>query len=275
MTSWSHPESIAFSIVIPAHNEQHRIFPYLDSIIAYFSRRHRSYEIIVVDDGSRDGTADGIAAYGQRSSPVKLIRLPRNTGKGAAVRAGMAAARGRLRLMADADGATAIQEVEALESAITGGADVAIGSRAMGSRDARYHVRARWHRTVLGNLFNGIVQRLGIRGISDTQCGFKLFRQRVADDLFSIARIDGYGFDLEVLFIAIRRGYRIAEIPINWTDRPGSKVRVVRDGLAMFRELALIRRHYARGLYEESRNEAGASSAKSPTVRPHETATTA
>jgi dolichyl-phosphate beta-glucosyltransferase len=268
MTSSFHPASIAFSIVIPAHNEQHRIFPYLDNIIAYFSRRHTSYEIIVVDDGSYDGTADGIAAYGQRSPSVKLIRLPKNTGKGAAVRAGMAAARGRLRLMADADGATAIQELDALESAITGGADIAIGSRAMGSRDARYRVRARWHRTVLGNLFNGIVRRLGIEGISDTQCGFKLFRQRVADDVFSIARIDGYGFDLEVLFIALRRRYRIAEIPINWTDRPGSKVRVVRDGLAMFRELALIRRHYARGLYEESRNEAGGKFCEVPDCPP-------
>jgi dolichyl-phosphate beta-glucosyltransferase len=184
-----------------------------------------------------------------------LIRLPENTGKGAAVRAGMAAARGRLRLMADADGATAIQELDALESAIRRGADIAIGSRAMGSRDARYRVQAKWHRTILGNLFNGIVRRLGIGAISDTQCGFKLFRQRAADDLFSIARIDGYGFDLELLFIAIRRGYRIAELPINWTDRPGSKVRVVRDGLAMFRELAMIRRHDSKGLYQEPHTE--------------------
>ena len=257
MTSSFHPESPAFSIVIPAYDEQHRIYPYLDSIVAYFSRRHGTYEIIVVDDGSRDGTADGIEAYATRTPSVKLIRLPANTGKGAAVRAGMTAARGRLRLMADADGATAIQELEPLESAIAQGADIAIGSRAMGSRNPRYRVHARWHRTVLGNLFNGIIRRLGIWGISDTQCGFKLFRQRAADDLFAITRIDGYGFDLEVLFIAIRRGYRIAELPINWTDRPGSKVRVVRDGLAMCRELALIRRHYARGLYEESRNEAG------------------
>ena len=255
MTSSLYPESPAFSIVIPAYNEQDRIYPYLDSIAAYFSRRHASYEILVVDDGSRDGTADGIEAYAARIPGVTVIRLGQNTGKGAAVRAGMAAARGRLRLMADADGATAIQELEALESAIAQGADIAIGSRAMGSRNPRYRVHARWHRTVLGNLFNAIVRRLGIWGISDTQCGFKLFRQDVADDLFAITRIDGYGVDLELLFLAARRGYRVAELPINWTDRPGSKVRVVRDGLAMLRELAMIRRDYGRGLYANARNE--------------------
>jgi len=250
MTSSFHPESTAFSLIIPAFNEEHRILPYLDSIVAYFSRRHGSYEIIVIDDGSRDGTANAIEAYGKRTAAIKLIRLPHNTGKGAAVRAGMTAARGRLRLMADADGATAIQELDALESAIAEGADIAVGSRAMGSRNRRYRVQARWYRTVLGNLFNAIVRRMGVGRISDTQCGFKLFRQSVAKDLFSVARIDGYGFDLELLFIATRRGYRIAEIPINWSDRPGSKVRVVRDGLAMFHELALIRRNDGRGLYE-------------------------
>jgi len=255
MTSSLHSESPAFSVVIPAYNEQDRIYPYLDSIAAYFCRKQVSYEIIVVDDGSRDGTADGIEAYATRMPRVNVIRLPRNTGKGAAVRAGMTTARGRLRLMADADGATAIQELETLESAIEHGADIAIGSRAMGSRNLRYRVHARWHRTVLGNLFNAVVRRLGIWGISDTQCGFKLFRPRVADDLFGVARIDGYGFDLELLFIAVRRGYRIAELPINWSDRPGSKVRVIRDGLAMFRELAMIRRHYARGLYTDARSE--------------------
>jgi len=250
MTSSFHPDSTAFSLIIPAFNEEHRIFPYLDSIVAYFSRRQGSYEIIVIDDGSRDGTANAIEAYRRRTPAVKLIRLPTNTGKGAAVRAGMTAAQGRLRLMADADGATAIQELDALEAAIAQGADIAVGSRAMGSRDRRYRVHARRHRTILGNLFNGVVGRMGVAGISDTQCGFKLFRQSVADDLFSVALIDGYGFDLELLFIANRRGYRIAEIPINWSDRPGSKVRVVRDGLSMFRELAMVRRNDGMGLYE-------------------------
>jgi dolichyl-phosphate beta-glucosyltransferase len=103
---------------------------------------------------------------------------------------------------------------------------------------------------VLGNVFNGIVQRLGIKGISDTQCGFKLLRKAAAQDLFSVARINGYGFDLELLYIAQRRGYRIDEVPINWEDKPGSKVRVVRDGIRMLQELLSVRRHDALGLYE-------------------------
>jgi dolichyl-phosphate beta-glucosyltransferase len=102
---------------------------------------------------------------------------------------------------------------------------------------------------VLGNLFNWVVQSLGLRGISDTQCGFKLFRQAVSRDLFSVSRINGYGFDLELLYIAQRRGDRIAEVPINWADQPGSKVRVFRDGLSMLRELLAVRRNYARGWY--------------------------
>ena len=242
-------DSIVLSVVLPAYNEQDRLLPYLTSITRYLSQRNDPYEIVVVDDGSRDATAQRVARFGIQAPVVHLIRFPANRGKGAAVRAGMLAARGTLRLMADADGATPIQEVERLEQALAEGADVAIGSRFLGSRDDRYRVQARWHRTVLGNVFNQIAQRLGLEGITDTQCGFKLFRKRVAEDLCSVARIDGYGLDLELLYIARRRDYRIAEIPINWTDQPGSKVRVVRDGLRMFRELLAVRRHDAEGVY--------------------------
>jgi len=235
---------IQLSVVIPAYNEARRIVPYLEAITAYLGRRGLSYELLVVDDGSRDDTA----ALVERAD-ARLIRLPRNTGKGAAVRAGMQAARGALRLFADADGATPIQELERLEAAINDGADLAIGSRTLASRDNRYQVKARLHRTLLGNLFNRIVRALGIQHIHDTQCGFKLFRRAVAQDLFSVACINGYGFDLEMLYIARRRGYRIAEVPINWTDQPGSKVRVLRDGLAMLREMLAVRRNDAAGLY--------------------------
>jgi dolichyl-phosphate beta-glucosyltransferase len=235
---------VQLSVVIPAYNEARRIVPYLEAITAYLGRRGLSYELLVVDDGSQDDTA----ALAQQTG-ARLIWLPRNTGKGAAVRAGMQAARGTLRLFADADGATPIQELERLEAAIKDGADLAIGSRTLASRDSRYQVKARLHRTLLGNLFNRIVRYLGVRHVHDTQCGFKLFRQAVAQDLFSVARINGYGFDLELLYIARRRGYRIAEVPINWTDQPGSKVRVVRDGLAMLREMLAVRRNDAAGLY--------------------------
>lgn len=253
MTATEPRSILALSVVIPAYNEARRILPYLQAITAYLGQRGLSYEILVVDDGSQDDTALLVERTGTQYSHIRLIRLPCNNGKGAAVRAGMQAAQGEFQLFADADGATPIRELERLEAAMHNGADLAIGSRTLASRDSRYRVRARLHRTLLGNLFNRIVQRLGIPGIKDTQCGFKLFRKSVAQDLFSVARIDGYGFDLELLYIAQRRGYRIAEVPINWTDQPGSKVRVLRDGLAMVREMLAVRRNNACGLYSTRR----------------------
>jgi dolichyl-phosphate beta-glucosyltransferase len=249
VTSSDPSTTLHLSVIIPAYNEARRILPYLQAITAYLVQRGLAYEILVVDDGSRDDTAALVERAGTQNLHIRLIRLPRNSGKGAAVRAGMQAAQGELQLFADADGATPIQELERLEAAMKNGADLAIGSRTLASRDSRYRVQARLHRTLLGNLFNRIVRRLGIGDINDTQCGFKLFRKSVARDLFSVARIDGYGFDLELLYVAQRRGYRIAEVPINWTDQPGSKVRVLRDGLAMVREMLAVRRNYAQGLY--------------------------
>jgi len=242
-------DSPHLSIIIPAYNEAERILPYLTSITTYLRRRDHSCEVLVVDDGSRDQTASLVEKVGTENPAVQLLRLPRNRGKGCAVRAGMQQARGRLRLMADADGATPIVELERLEAALREGADLAIGSRLLASRDPRYTVKTRWHRSELGNLFNWMVQRLGIRGIADTQCGFKLFTQAAAEDLFSVACIDGYGFDLELLYVAQRRGYRIAEVPINWADQPGSKVWVLKDGLSMLSEMLMVRRNYAQGLY--------------------------
>ena len=126
---------------------------------------------------------------------------------------------------------------------------MAIGSRALAARLPGFVVRARLYRSVLGTLFNAAVRRGGIPGIADTQCGFKLFRRAVAQELFSYASINGFGFDLELLYLAQRRGYRIAEVPVNWSDKPGSKVRVLRDGLCMLFDLAVIRRNNVRGRY--------------------------
>jgi dolichyl-phosphate beta-glucosyltransferase len=240
----------SLSIIIPAYNESSRILPYLTKVSRYLARREGPSEVLVVDDGSRDGTAQQVEQFRRDEPAVRLLRLAHNIGKGGAVRVGMAAAQGEWRLIADADGAAPIEELTRLEARLQQGADVAIGSRFLASRDRRYRVTARWHRSVLGNVFNGIVQRLGIKGISDTQCGFKLLRKAAAQDLFSVARINGYGFDLELLYIAQRRGYRIDEVPINWEDKPGSKVRVVRDGIRMLQELLSVRRHDALGLYE-------------------------
>ncbi|MGH7206369.1 MAG: dolichyl-phosphate beta-glucosyltransferase [Nitrospiraceae bacterium] len=249
MTTSYPTELIDISVIIPAYNEAERIIPYLRNITAYLGRRGMAYEILVVDDGSRDETAVVVEKFQTEVPTVRLLRLAQNTGKGGAVRRGMLEARGHLRLFADADGATPIQELERLEAHIKDGADIAIGSRFLASRDSRYTVKARWHRTVLGNLFNRVVQQLGVRGITDTQCGFKLFREPLSRDLFSVARVNGYGFDLELLYVAQRRGYRIAEVPVNWTDQPGTKVWVLRDGLRMLLELLMVRRNAANGRY--------------------------
>jgi dolichyl-phosphate beta-glucosyltransferase len=182
---------------------------------------------------------------------IRLMRLTDNRGKGFAVRAGVLESRGELLLVADADGATPIQELERLEAALSSAADVVIASRPLGTLDSRCTVVARRHRTILGNLFNWMVQRLGLRGIRDTQCGFKLFRGGVARELFGMATVDGYGFDLEILYVARRRGYRIVEVPVNWSDQPGSKVRVFRDGLQMLHDLLMVRRRDAAGLYSQ------------------------
>ena len=237
------------SIVIPAHNEAGRILPYLRQIIAFSEHRGRSYELLIVDDGSTDDTSFVVERLARVHPAVRLLRLPTCLGKGAAVRHGMQSASGCLQLFADADGATPIEEFARLEKALAEGADMAIGSRALASRLPNFTVRARVYRSVLGSLFNAAVRQSGITGIADTQCGFKLFRRIVAQELFGYASINGFGFDLELLYLAQQRGFRIAEVPVNWSDQPGSKVRVLRDGLAMLRELAVIRRNTQRGRY--------------------------
>jgi dolichyl-phosphate beta-glucosyltransferase len=242
-------DSPELSIIIPAHNEAGRILPYLRQITDYFRTHERRYELLVVDDGSTDTTAAVVEGFARFAPAVRLLRLATCQGKGAAVRHGMQSAAGYLQLFADADGATPIEEVSRLEKALAEGADVAIGSRALAARVPDFAVHARLYRSLLGMLFNAAVQQSGIRGISDTQCGFKLFRRIVAQELFGYASIDGFGFDLELLYLAQQRGYRIAEVPVNWTDQPGSKVRVLRDGYAMLRDLAVIRRNSSRGCY--------------------------
>ncbi len=206
-----------------------------------------------MDDGSSDHTAQVVESFVNPGSPVRLIRSAYNKGKGAAVRRGMQAAHGRWQLFADADGAAPIEELKGLEQALEAGADVAIGSRSLASRSLHHTVYARWHRTLLGLVFNTLVQRLGLEGINDTQCGFKLFRQPVARDLFSLATVDGYGLDLELLYVAKQRGYHIVEVPVNWADQPGSKVHPLRDGISMLRSLLDVRRRATQGLYFERR----------------------
>jgi dolichyl-phosphate beta-glucosyltransferase len=233
-----------WSVVIPAFNEAARLPGYLKDIQAYFEGRDEGYEVIVVDDGSRDGTADRVREIAAGRACVAVHALGRNRGKGHAVRAGMARARGRLRLMADADGATPIGEVARLEAAIEAGADIAVGSRVL--RDPAVARRVRLHRKLSGCVFNFLVRRLGVAGVVDTQCGFKLFRGPVAEVLFPLVVTEGFGFDVELLMLAERRGYRVTEVPVNWADQPGSKVGVLRDGPRMLGEVLAARRRLAR-----------------------------
>ena len=163
------------------------------------------------------------------------------------VRSGLRVARGTLRLMADADGATPIAESRRLEKAIEQGADLAVGSRALRDRTVARQMRA--HRQLVGTVFNLIVRTLGVWHVTDTQCGFKLLRGEVAAELFREVRTDGFGFDVELLLLAQRRGYRIVEVPINWVDQPGSRVSVVKEGPRMLAQVlaARLRLGFGRG----------------------------
>ena len=179
----------------------------------------------------------------------RLIRLPQNRGKGFAVRTGIVNSSGRLVLFADADGATPFTEFLRLEDQIASGSRIAIGSRAI--RNEVTKVEARVYRRVAGRLFHAVVRLYAIGGFNDTQCGFKVFDAAAAHDLFSRMRMNGYSFDVEVLLMAGRAGYRVAEVPVNWTHQPGSKVHVVRDGLRMAVDVFRIRANAARGVYDQ------------------------
>jgi dolichyl-phosphate beta-glucosyltransferase len=232
-----------WSVVIPAYNEAARLPTYLKEVLAYLEGRGESYEVIVVDDGSRDGTADRVREVAAGRAEVTVHALDRNRGKGHAVRAGMARAVGGLRLMADADGATPIGEVARLEAAVSAGADLAVGSRVLHDPSVTRQVRV--HRKLSGHVFNFLVRRLGVASVLDTQCGFKLFRGAVAGALFPEITTDGFGFDVELVMLAERRGYRVVEVAVNWADQPGSKVAVLREGPRMIYEVLAARRRLA------------------------------
>ena len=222
-----------WSVVIPAYNEAQRLPPFLDTVVAYFEGRDEPYEVVVVDDGSRDGTSDVVQA--RRYTSVRIVRREINGGKGIAVRTGMLSARGAYRLFADADGATPIQEIKRLEAPLLAGADVAFGSRAL--RDPGVSLVARRHRVIAGRIFNWLVGRLGLTGVSDSQCGFKAFTKPAAERLFQALSTRGFAFDVELLLLARAAGYRIVEVPVNWADQSGSKVGVLRHGPGMLGEI--------------------------------------
>ena len=221
------------SLVIPAFDEARRLPGSLATALAFLTAHGRPFEVIVVDDGSRDDTAgvaaENLAALGGRG---RLLRLAPNRGKGAAVRTGVRAALGEYVLVSDADLSTPLEELAELERALEAGADIAIGSRALDRR--RVLRRQSFARDWTGRLFNLVVRLCVLPGIHDTQCGFKLFRRAVVEPVFARARIDGFGFDVESLAIAERLGFRIAEVPVRWLNDADSRVSFGQGAAAFF-----------------------------------------
>jgi dolichyl-phosphate beta-glucosyltransferase len=227
------------SVVIPAFNEAHRLPPYLHEVVGFLEGRGEPWEVIVVDDGSTDGTAAVVRELAEHQPGLRLLPFGRNRGKGAAVRAGMLAARGALRLFTDADGATPIAELKRLEAALKPGIDVVIGSRALPAPAVA--VRARRHRVAAGRVFNWLVARLGLRGVADSQCGFKLFTAGAADALFEALQTAGFAFDVELLLRAQKAGYGVVEVAVNWADQKGGKVGLLTSGPGMLVEVGRAR----------------------------------
>ncbi|MCX8025796.1 MAG: glycosyltransferase family 2 protein [Thermanaerothrix sp.] len=235
------------SIIIPAYNEEHRLPGTLQAIHDFLAGQPYTAEVLVVENGSTDATLAVAQAYAARLPYLRVFHEDIR-GKGWAVRRGMLAAVGAYRFICDADLSMPINEVNRfLPPQLPPEVDIAIASReAPGAR--RYGEPE--YRHLAGRVFNWMVRLLALPGLQDTQCGFKMFRAAVAEDLFRHQTITGWTFDVEVLFIARRRGYKIVEIPIPWYFNPESKVRLWRDARQMFLDLLTIRRNARRGLYD-------------------------
>lgn len=245
---------VFLSIIIPAFDEEARIGASLEQVRDYLARQDYTSEVVVVDDGSSDNTA-AIARRVEGDRPRVRLISTEHRGKGHAVKTGMLEARGEFRFLCDADLAMPIEQVSRFIPPQLEGVDVAVGSReAPGAR--RFEEPA--YRHVMGRVYNAFVRVLAIPDISDTQAGFKCFRSGAAQCLFSQQRLDGFGFDVEILFLAHRSGLRIAEVPIDWYHQRESKVRPVRDTVAMLREAFQVRWNQCRGRYpREGAEESG------------------
>lgn len=237
------------SIIIPAYNEGQRLPLTLPKVVQFIQAQPYAIELIVVNNNSRDDTRL-IADQFAQEYPFLRVMDEMRQGKGAAVRAGILASRGDFAFIADADLSMPIEEVAKFVPPALSGYDVAIGSReAPGA--VRYNEPE--YRHLMGRIFNLIVKVLAIHGFEDTQCGFKCFHRRIIADLFEHQTIDGWGFDVELLFIAQRRGYRIVEVPIHWYYMDNSRISPIQDSIKMVREVLQIRWNWYRGRYKNGR----------------------
>jgi dolichyl-phosphate beta-glucosyltransferase len=237
------------SIVIPALNEQERIGKTLDEIAGYIRKKNIPAEIIVVSDGSRDRTAEVVRAREGKLPGLSLVEFRENRGKGFAVRTGIEKAGGRWVLFSDADHSTPIEEFDRFLPFLESGFSVVIGSRAL--PDSRIEIHQNRIRETMGKSFNFLVQSLVISGLKDTQCGFKAFEREAIRKIISFQRVERFGFDVEILYLAEKLGYSIHEVPVRWINSPQSRVRIMRDSSRMILDLLRIRWLDLRGMYEE------------------------
>ena len=234
------PEKL--SVIIPCYNEEKRIGMTLDRVHQYLRERIKDFEILVVNDGSRDKTMHVVSQLAAKLDRIRLLNNPGNQGKGFSVRNGMVNAAGDYRLFSDADLSTPIEELEVLSLYIKE-YPVVIGSRRVPGSHIEIHQPI--YREWMGQVFNLFFQSIVIRGIIDSQCGFKLFTKKAAIDIFSRMTINGFGFDAEALFLARKLGYPVKEAPVKWLDDPQTKVHPLRDATTMFFDLFRVRiRHF-------------------------------
>ena len=236
-----------YSIVIPAYNESARLGASLEKVLAYVHAQGWDAEVIVVNDGSRDNTADIVRTFAAKDPVLRLVENPGNHGKGYSVRNGMLHARGQIVLFSDADLSSPIEEAPKLFQALNEGADIAIGSRWL--RAELQTERQPLYRQAFGRIYNLALRiLLGLR-FADTQCGFKAFRRDAAQRIFPLQRIERWGFDPEILFLARRAGLRVEEVPVLWAHSEGTRLHPFRDGLRMFLEAVRIRWYAMTGEY--------------------------
>ena len=247
-------DSPAYSIVLPAYNESSRIAGSLDSIFAHIRQHDWKAEVIVVNDGSTDDTAEIVKRQAAHHPALRLIQNPENRGKGYSVRNGMLHAHGDVLLFSDADLSSPIAEAGKLFAAIAAGADIAIGSRWM---KTELQIRRQpLYRQALGRVFN-LALRLILRlNFKDTQCGFKAFRRPAAQAVFPPQRIERWGFDPELLYLARKSHLRVAEVPVAWAHREGTRIHPIRDGLRMFWDVVKVRWNAMSGKYAAVRTAA-------------------
>jgi dolichyl-phosphate beta-glucosyltransferase len=238
MADSGRPDRPRLTVVVPAYNEEQRLEPTLEAMERWLQARGESFEVVVVDDGSRDATLEIARGFAGRHPGFRAVGLPENRGKGAAVREGFASSRGELVLFSDADLSTPMDELDRLRSALENGAGVAIASRAL--PESNLEVRQVWYREAMGKTFNALVRLATGLPVRDTQCGFKLMRGEDARALAVDMREDGFSFDVELLLLAGRRGLAVREIPVTWRNDAGSRVSPVGDALAMLLSLPRI-----------------------------------